>query len=79
MRLLYKQGWSIKRLVEYYVYYSPEVIQQIVKQPLETKKGKAKVKALKLTDAKEPKPSLAAQAGQRVCACGCGCPVNGKL
>jgi hypothetical protein len=78
MRLLYKQGWSIDRLVEYYVYYSPEVIQQIVKQPLETKKGKAKEKSLKLKDVKNRKPRLAAQAGQRVCPCGCNRPVNGR-
>jgi hypothetical protein len=78
MRLLYKQGWSIERLVEYFFYYSPEVMQRIVKQPLETKKAKAKEKALKPTDVKKRKPQLAAKVGQRICPCGCKRPVNGR-
>ena len=41
IRLLYRQGASVEELVSRFFYYSPEVMGEIVKQPLETDKSRA--------------------------------------
>lgn len=39
IRLLHRQGASVEELTQRFFYYSTEVLQKIVKQPLETPKG----------------------------------------
>ena len=39
IRLLYRQGASVEELAQQFFYYSTEVLQKIVKQPLEMSKG----------------------------------------
>jgi hypothetical protein len=41
IRLLHRQGASVDELGRRFFYYSPEVIEKIVKQPLETARGEA--------------------------------------
>ena len=73
IRLLYRQGQSVESLTQHLLYYVPEVLERIVRQPLETTAGKAWAKR----HLGGP-PRLVARAGQRCCACGCLRRVSGK-
>jgi hypothetical protein len=73
IRLLYRQGPSLESLVQQFAYYSREVLERVVQQPLETEAGKAWAKR---HIGRQQCPAV--QAGQRLCSCGCMRPVHGK-
>jgi hypothetical protein len=77
LRLLSRQGWSVDRLVQRFLYYSPEVMAAVVRQPLETVKGQQWAQK-HLTGKKATPAGPTVPPGQRVCGCGCGGRVRGK-